>query len=180
MGFSVRNRLNDFCDLSSTEAYRSKEYARDLWTSRPKPVTAPKPVQPSWQAGYDAALKQLADKVANGRLEKIERAILDLREHCKQLKSGQSITVPITSFTPEPFEVCREILAVVQPDGDSSYIATFFDANINASGDTQADAIENLKDMLITTFRSLVAEKRLGKGATRRLEILKTVMRKKG
>ncbi|GAF95929.1 unnamed protein product, partial [marine sediment metagenome] len=35
------------------------------------------------------------------------------------------------------------------------YIATFFDANISASGDTQTEAIFNLKDMIVGTFEIL-------------------------
>src|ERR1700757_5007489 len=53
---------------------------------------------------------------------------------------GRSGLVPVTTLDPEPFELAREIQVVVQPD-DDSFVATFFDANINASGETQQDAV---------------------------------------
>ena len=47
---------------------------------------------------------------------------------------------------------------------DDEFVATFYDANINASGDTREDAVENLKDVLVNTFRrySELGENQLG------------------
>ena len=103
----------------------------------------------------------------------------DLKKRCNELIERQSIIVPIATLAPEPFDLCKEITVVVQQDGDS-YVATFFDANINASGNTQVDAVANLKDMLIALFVSLEKESKLAKGPARQLAILRKVMRKKG
>ena len=60
-------------------------------------------------------------------------------------------------------------------------VATFFDANINASGETPQDAIANLKDMLIALYERLGKEPRrnLGKGPSQQLAVLQQIMRRK-
>ena len=77
----------------------------------------------------------------------------------------KKLFVPITTFAPEPFEVLRPMSAVIQPLGDE-HLATFFDANINASGETQEEAFANLKDVLLGTFQMLerMSESQLGPG----------------
>jgi len=90
----------------------------------------------------------------------------------------RSILVPIATLAPEPYDLLREIMVVVQPD-DDSFVATFFDANINASGNTQVDAVANLKDTMIATFEALEREPKLGKGPAIQLAVLREVMRRK-
>ena len=48
----------------------------------------------------------------------------------------------------------RPILAVVQKE-DGVFVASFVDANINASGESQLDAVEMLQNMVASTFRLL-------------------------
>ena len=93
---------------------------------------------------------------------------------------GPSILVPVETLEPEPYELVRPVLIVVQPD-NGSFIATLFDANINASGDTQQDAVANLKDMLVTLFERLEREPRanLGKGPAMQLAVLRRILRGK-
>lgn len=87
--------------------------------------------------------------------------------------------VPITTFAPEPFEVLRPMSAVIQPIGDE-HLATFFDANINASGETQEEAFANLKDVLLGTFQMLeqMSESQLGPGPKRRRAVLSECIRR--
>jgi putative addiction module component (TIGR02574 family) len=66
-----------------------------------------------------------------------------------------SLVVPITTFEPEPFEVLKEIKAVVQQEDEEEFSATFFDGNVNAAGSNQVEAIENLKDILLSRFEYL-------------------------
>lgn len=47
-------------------------------------------------------------------------------------RKSEAILVPITTLAPEPYELIRDILAVVRP-ADDEFIATFFDANISTS-----------------------------------------------
>ena len=87
--------------------------------------------------------------------------------------------VPVTTFAPEPFEVIRPFSVVIQPNGDD-FIATFFDANINASGETQEEAFAALKDVLLTTFQLLQRrpDSQLGPGPRRQRAVLAAVIRK--
>jgi len=66
----------------------------------------------------------------------------------------ESVLVPITSFAPEPYSVLKEIRVVIQTD-DDEFSATFFDANANAAGCNRVEALENLKDVLLSRFEYL-------------------------
>ena len=88
--------------------------------------------------------------------------------------------VPINTFAPEPYELCQPLLFVLQREGDG-FIASFFDANIHASGDTQEEAFRNLKSVLLDIFDSLSAEPAnlLGPEPRRQLAVLQQFIRKK-
>src|SRR5947209_4931943 len=70
------------------------------------------------------------------------------------LSKAGSFIVPITTLAPAPFDVLNEIKVVVQCT-DEDFLASFFDANVNASGCNEVDAVENLKDILISRFEYL-------------------------
>jgi hypothetical protein len=171
----VLNRLKDFCDPSEM-----KRPVTPWDASHPTSVRTPPPeIKADWLEKLKAAVHQLTAKIGNDRFDRLEREVIALKEHCKKLKESQSIIVPISSLDPEPFELCKEIMVIVQPDHDS-FVATYFDANINASGNTQVDAVANLKDMMIALFVSLENEPKLAKGPARQLAILRQLVRKKG
>lgn len=103
-----------------------------------------------------------------------------LEARIAELAQRESFIVPITTFDPEPFELLKEIKAVVQRSGDD-YLASFFDANVNVSGCNEVDAIENLKDMLLSRFDYLLgmpAEK-LGPGPARQFAVLRQFIRRR-
>ncbi len=64
------------------------------------------------------------------------------------------VIIPIQTLEPRPCAMVRQILAVVQKE-DGVFVASFVDANINGSGESQLDAVEMLKDMVASTFRLL-------------------------
>ena len=116
-------------------------------------------------------------------LAKIESEICSLRNELETLKETMApreatLRVPIQSLDPEPFEVASPLEAVIRPSGDG-FVATFFDANVNASGETETEAFDNLKDMLVATFTEFtrLGEDRLGPGPTRQLAVLKRFLR---
>jgi hypothetical protein len=108
----------------------------------------------------------------------LNRQVRKLSQRVAELESEpQPALVPIQSFEPLPFEVAQTILAVVQKD-EGVFVASFFDANINASGDSQLDAVEMLKDMIVSTFRLLVRkEEVLGDGPRKQLAVLRQFVR---
>jgi len=114
------------------------------------------------------------------QIEGLEREILLLKRRCDNLERTTPVLVPIESFAPEPYEVVKPFHVVVRLQEDQ-YIACFFDANIGASGDTQYEAVVNLKDIVVGTFEILMAtdERKLGPGPLRQKGILGEFVRKK-
>ena len=112
-------------------------------------------------------------KVASGARKKAARPSGSPMRQSSKAWPALTAVVPITTFAPEPFEVLRPMSAVIQPLG-KEHLATFFDANINASGETQEEAFANLKDVLLGTFQMLerMAESKLGPGPRRQRAVL--------
>jgi len=100
----------------------------------------------------------------------------ELRQQITPLSAG--LRVPVHSLAPEPFEILSPIELIIRPTGDG-FIATFFDANVNASGDTETEAFENLKDMIVATFSEYtnVGVDRLGPEPTRQFAVLRKFVR---
>jgi hypothetical protein len=89
-----------------------------------------------------------------------------------------SLIVPITSFAPEPFRVISPIYAVVQGE-EGDYMATFFDANVGSSGETQLEAIIKLKDMIIICYENLECnDESLGPAMKRQKAVLNEFMKR--
>jgi predicted RNase H-like HicB family nuclease len=87
---------------------------------------------------------------------------------------------PITTFAPEPYEASPPALVVIQRSEDA-FVASFFDANIHASGDTEEEAFRNLKSLILDIFESLSGEPpgRLGPEPKRQLAVLRQLIRKR-
>lgn len=115
----------------------------------------------------------------NSRLEALSREILLLKRRVAQLEAQTSCIVPIKSLHPEPHKILQTINAVVRLV-DYEYTATFFDANISATGDTDIEAIANLKDLIAGTFDMLSEHEsgRLAPGPERQLSVLETYIKK--
>jgi hypothetical protein len=111
------------------------------------------------------------------RIENLERGLEDLKARTAQMQQSRPTIVPIQSLEPAPLAVTKTILAVVQQE-DETFIASFFDANINASGETQLEAVEMLKDMIASTFRLLTKKETvLGEGPKKQLAVLRQFVR---
>jgi hypothetical protein len=107
----------------------------------------------------------------NARVKCLESALDDVRNRA-------AVVVPIQSIAPEPFELLQPIQAVVQQSGED-HIASFLDANMNASGETQEEALANLKDVIIGSFEALEAiADRLGPGPKSQLAVLREFLKK--
>ncbi len=90
-------------------------------------------------------------------------------------------TVRLTTLAPEPFDVLREIPAILQQTQDS-FVATFFDANLAASGDTREEAVQNLKTLIVEIFEDLESEpiEKLGPEPRHQLAVLQeTIVRRR-
>lgn len=113
------------------------------------------------------------------RLESLETRMSVLADELAALRERASWVVPITCFAPEPFESIDEIKAVVEEIG-GEYLASFYDANVSAQGDTRQEAIDNLKDLLLSRFDHLdaIASEKLGKSTQRQIAVLRRFIRR--
>lgn len=114
------------------------------------------------------------------RIEGLERELLLLKQRVSKLERSSPVCVPIETFAPEPYELVKPFNVVLQ-SRDDEYIASFFDANLSASGATEVEAIQNLKDIILGVFDCLLEhdEAELGPEPSRQLLVLKTFINKK-
>jgi hypothetical protein len=74
-------------------------------------------------------------------------------------------------------ELYRPISAVVQQE-DETFVASFLDANINASGESQLDAVEELKEAIVARFLLFSSKEAvLGEEPRRQLAVLRQFIR---
>ena len=113
------------------------------------------------------------------RLAELQESALDRIVDLNSVAQTPSVIVPIATLSPEPYTLVRDIPCLIQPT-DGGFVATFFDANISASGDTQQEALENLKALLVDILDDLLAEPtdKLGPEPLRQREVLKTLIKK--
>jgi len=114
------------------------------------------------------------------RLNVLNKELSALKERCTYIERHSSILVPIESFAPEPYKILKPFHVVVRFQ-DEQYIASFFDANINTSGDTQEEAVSNIKDIIIGTYELLdsLNEEELGPEPKKRITILREFISEK-
>lgn len=113
------------------------------------------------------------------KAENLEKRIISLEQRFTQLERRRpNLLVPINTFVPEPYELTAPFFVAVEIE-DDQFTATFFDANVSASGDTEEEAIGNLKSLILDTFDSLSAEDKtmLGPEPRRQLAILERFLR---
>ncbi len=84
-------------------------------------------------------------------------------------------TVPITALPTTGLKLPRDIPIVIEPV-DDGFVATFFDANLSMSGDTQEEAFSNVRGLIIDIFSDLASEPagRLGPGPKMQLQALRS------
>lgn len=113
------------------------------------------------------------------RIEAIEKEFVLLKQRMLELEQMASLVVPVQTFSPEPYEITTPFHVVVNAE-DDQWVATWFDANLNASGDTREEAISNLKDIIVAVFESLSGHSadRLGRGPAKQLQVLRKFIRK--
>ncbi len=104
----------------------------------------------------------------------------DLEQRVETLEKQiqrRSIIVPIQDLASSRVEVVQPILAVVQED-EGAFLASFVDANVNASGDSQLVAVEMLKDMISSAFQLFLSKEAvLGEEPKRQLAVLRRFVR---
>ena len=84
------------------------------------------------------------------------------------------VNLHIETFAPEPYRLLKPIPVVVQQDSEG-FRASFMDAGIHTSGDTQQEAYSNVKELILDVFDSLrtLPASRLGPKPARQLAVLR-------
>ena len=141
-------------------------------------------VMPRWEQVMPTLMRSWEQTVLTAwrdvsRVEVLTRELLLLKRRVAALEDASPLTVAIQSLAPEPYEVMRPILAVLRRQ-DDEYRATFYDANLSASGETEVEAVLNLKDIIVATFELLVGHDRdlLAPGAARQRSVLEKFLRR--
>jgi len=89
-----------------------------------------------------------------GNVISIQHKLDSLEEAMKRLASLRTFVVPLTTLAPEPLQMRLNIPATIEGDGEE-FTATYTEANVSASGETEADAIANLKESIVATYERL-------------------------
>jgi hypothetical protein len=107
-------------------------------------------------------------------------AIADFEKRIHRLESLQTKIVPVGSFSPEPYDVLKTILVSVHSI-EGGFSASWFDANIHASGDNEEEAVSSLKSLVLDFFDTYSNEPvgALGPEPARQLAVLREYLRKK-
>jgi predicted RNase H-like HicB family nuclease len=124
-------------------------------------------------SAYSSHINELAQ--SQWKLTLVERLLGEVRTRLSRLEERQVIVVPVETLEPEPYTLRRPLSVVVEPV-DAEFVATFYDANVSASGETAEDAVTNFKDVLIATFEFLQSEENLGAALKKQKRILETLL----
>jgi hypothetical protein len=80
---------------------------------------------------------------------------LELRTKRLERYSGTGvICIPLTTFNPQPYEIIGTVTVVVKPS-DDEFLGSFYDANIHTGGDTEQEAYDNVKSLMISLYNKL-------------------------
>jgi hypothetical protein len=86
----------------------------------------------------------------------------------------------IKSFHPEPYTVLKEIPVTITKN-DNYYVAEYHEANISMSGDTEKEAIENLKSFILDSLDCLrnMQNDSLGPAMLKQKQVLLSTIKEK-
>jgi hypothetical protein len=87
--------------------------------------------------------------------------------------------VTLATLAPASFHITQSIPITIEGSVEE-FTATFVEANVSASGETEADALLNFKEVLLSTYEILegMPAAKLGPIPARQWEILMSVVRR--
>jgi|SRR5579864_4962192 len=104
------------------------------------------------------------------RLKRLEEALLEAKQ--------QPVSLTITTLAPDPYDVLQPFSITIQKYGDA-FVASLPEANLGVTADTEHQAIEDLKDVMIITHEMLAEtdEAELGPGPKKQKAVLSKMIR---
>lgn len=140
-------------------------------------------IVPDWQVKLPVAIESFYQTILSKwkldvKIKALEREMAVLQNRIKNVESQQPVIIPIETLAPEPFDIIKPFQAVIRPF-QGEFIASFFDASINASGETIDEAYLNLKEIIVSTFEMLLSHKtaELGPIPFRQLKVLSSFIK---
>jgi hypothetical protein len=111
-------------------------------------------------------------------INSVSQQLAELKQEILRLQSLRAYVVPLTTLSSE-FQLTQPIPVTIE-GCDENFIATFTEANISASGETEGDAIANFKDSLVSSYQVLEAmpSDKLGPLPARQWKVLQNVVRR--
>lgn len=111
-----------------------------------------------------------------GEINTISQQLTELKQEILRLQSLRSYVVSLTTLS-AGFSLKQPIPVTIEGD-DENFTATFVEANISASGETESDAIANFKDALVSSYQVLadLPGNQFGPLPARQWEVLRNVV----
>ena len=109
----------------------------------------------------------------------LTREMDELKDEIRQLCKTRTFVVPLSTLSPAPYQITQQIPVTIEGDGEE-FTATFTEANVSASGETEADAIANFKDSLLSCYQLLEKKtpEQLGPLPTRQWTVIKGMLKR--
>jgi hypothetical protein len=163
-------------------------YIRKVFVSAEPPFGTPihvSSVSQDWMRSVPAAIEALSTFAAQKqklelRINLLEIIVGNLKATCQRLQGSQPKIVPINSFAPEPYALLKPILVNVY-SVEEGFEAGWYDANIHSSGDTDEEAVGNLKGLILDFLDSFAKEptEKLGPESKRQKAVIQEFIEKK-
>lgn len=121
----------------------------------------------------NVAIAAMRDEISS-----VSQQLAELKREILRLQSLRAYVVPLTTLSSE-FQLTQPIPVTIEGE-DENFTATFAEANISASGETEGDAIANFKDSLVASYQVLEATpaNKLGPLPDRQWKVLQNVVRR--
>jgi hypothetical protein len=102
-----------------------------------------------------------------------------LSERISRLEEARPILIPLETLAPEGYRMLAPVHIVVRAEQEE-YLASWFDANLVASGASPEEAFANLKDIVVAVYESLkdLPEEQMGPGPSRQIKVLRKFIAK--
>jgi hypothetical protein len=85
---------------------------------------------------------------------KLSEKLTAILEQLHNVAGFRAFSVQLETLAPEPYRLIRPISVLVEGNGED-FTASFLQANISGSGETEADALESLRDAIVSTYEAL-------------------------
>ena len=97
------------------------------------------------------SLSHVGETADSRRIKNLEQRVAALEEAQKDAAGCERW---IHTFAPEPVSLRKPIPILVRPH-EGEYLASFLDANVNTSGETEAEAFSSIKTLILDVWEKL-------------------------